>query len=77
MILNSDQSPIVSNSLRYCLHRNPCYYLFTEKMESTSGRELVTVVSVDYGVGHGGMSEVDRYAMAEEPVDYTQEWGGF
>ncbi|XP_022895385.1 uncharacterized protein LOC111409586 [Olea europaea var. sylvestris] len=25
--------------------------------------------------GHGGTSEVDRYAMAEEDVDYTQEWG--
>ncbi|XP_022872741.1 uncharacterized protein LOC111391724 [Olea europaea var. sylvestris] len=44
-------------------------------MESTSGRELVTVASLDHGVGHGGTSEVDRYAMAEEDVDYTQEWG--
>ena len=44
-------------------------------MESTSGRELVTVASLDHGVGHGGTSEVDRYAMAEEAVDYTQEWG--
>ncbi|XP_022841900.1 uncharacterized protein LOC111365575 [Olea europaea var. sylvestris] len=37
--------------------------------------ELVTVASLDHGVGHGGTSEVDRYAMAEEDVDYTQEWG--
>ncbi|XP_022877114.1 uncharacterized protein LOC111395372 [Olea europaea var. sylvestris] len=44
-------------------------------MESTSGRELVTVASLDHEVGHGGTSEVDRYAMAEEAVDYTQEWG--
>ncbi|XP_022853416.1 uncharacterized protein LOC111374888 [Olea europaea var. sylvestris] len=44
-------------------------------MESTSGRELVTVASLDHGVGHGGTSGVDRYAMAEEAVDYTQEWG--
>ncbi|XP_022875753.1 uncharacterized protein LOC111394224 [Olea europaea var. sylvestris] len=44
-------------------------------MESTSGRELVTVASLDHGVGHGGTSEVDRYAMAEADVDYTQEWG--
>ncbi|XP_022858483.1 uncharacterized protein LOC111379357 [Olea europaea var. sylvestris] len=44
-------------------------------MESTSGRELVTVASLGHGVGHGGTAEVDRYAMAEEAVDYTQEWG--
>ncbi|XP_022881033.1 axoneme-associated protein mst101(2)-like [Olea europaea var. sylvestris] len=43
-------------------------------MESTSGRELVTVASLDYGVSHRGDSEVDRYAMTEEPVDHTEEW---
>ncbi|XP_022843376.1 uncharacterized protein LOC111366926 [Olea europaea var. sylvestris] len=45
------------------------------EMESTSGRELVTVASLDYGVSQRGDAEADSYAMAKDPVDYTEEWG--
>lgn len=44
-------------------------------MESTSGRKLVTVASFDERASHRGDPEVEQYAMTEEPVDYSEEWG--
>ncbi|XP_022891702.1 uncharacterized protein LOC111406522 [Olea europaea var. sylvestris] len=44
-------------------------------MESTSSRELVTVASLDYGVSQREDAEADSYAITEDPVDYSEEWG--
>lgn len=42
-------------------------------MESTSSRELVTVVRFDEEA-MGSDSEASRYSMAKESIDYSVEW---
>lgn len=44
-------------------------------MESSSGRKLVTIARLGEGTVLSGGSEVEYYAMAEEPIDYEEEWG--